>query len=125
MGLVMFGCATQETPQQRAARIEPMLSAAGFHVNAADTPEKYDALSKLTPFNLKFYPHNGKLHYWFADPLDCRCIFIGTQQNYDNYQQIRMSQQAAQEQEEAARMNEDAAQQEQMNFMMWPDPYFY
>ena len=29
----------QETPQQRAQRIEPMLAAAGFHVLAADTPE--------------------------------------------------------------------------------------
>jgi hypothetical protein len=118
------GCA--ETPQQRAQRIEPMLSAAGFHIHPADTPQRQEELTSMTPLKVRYYARNGKLHYWFADPTLCQCIYVGNEQSYQKYEQIRLQQQQAQREEAAAMMNEDAAQQEQMNFMMWPgDPFFY
>ena len=122
-----LGCAPQqETPVQRAQRLEPLLSAAGFHMHPADTPARQTQLNSLTPLKVRFYPYNGKMHYWFADPYYCNCIFAGNEAAYDAYQRERLQQQLASQQEMSAQMNEDAAQQENMNFMMWPpEPFFY
>ncbi|HVC45049.1 MAG TPA: hypothetical protein VND20_09550 [Candidatus Binataceae bacterium] len=122
-----LGCAAQpETPIQRAQRLEPLLSAAGFHMHPADTPARQNQLHTLTPLKVRFYPYNGKMHYWFADPDYCNCIFAGNATAYDTYQREKLQQQMANQQELSAQMNEDAAQQENMNFMAWPpDPFFY
>jgi hypothetical protein len=122
-----LGCATQpETPIQRAQRIEPLLAAAGFHMHPADTPARQNQLQTLTPLKVRFYPRNDKMHYWFADPYYCDCIFAGNEAAYDAYQRERLQQQMANQQESAAELNEEAAQQENMNYMIWPaDAVFY
>jgi hypothetical protein len=126
ISIVVAGCATQETPAQHAQRIEPMLSAAGFHVHPADSPARQAQLQSLTPLKMRFYPRSGKMHYWYADPYYCQCIFSGNEQAYDAYERIRLQQRMANQQVLSAQMNEDAAAQENMNFMAWPpDPYFY
>jgi hypothetical protein len=50
LGLVFFGCA--ETPQQRARRLEPMHSAARFHMLEADTPQRQQELTSHTPLKV-------------------------------------------------------------------------
>jgi hypothetical protein len=47
--------------------------------------------------------------------VNCHCVYVGGEKNYQQYEQIKLSQQAAQQEAEPARMNEEAAQQEQMN----------
>jgi hypothetical protein len=80
----------------------------------------------MTPLKVRFYPYNGKMHYWFADPVYCDCLFVGNEQAYQQYEQIRLQQQDVREQQQTAELNEDAAQQEQMNFGMWPgEPFLY
>jgi len=118
---LLAGCA--ETPQQRAERIEPMLAAAGFHMLAADTPDRIAETQRLTPLKVRYYLDNGKPRYWFNDPVNCHCVYVGGQKNYQQYEQIRLRQQAAQQEAQAAEMNEEAAQQEQMNMMLWPGPF--
>ena len=113
----------QETPQQRAERIEPMLAAAGFHMLPADTPERVAETQRLTPLKVRYFIDNGKPRYWFNDPVNCHCVYVGSEKNYQQYEQIRLSQQAARQEAEAAQMNEEAAEQEQMNMMMWPGPF--
>jgi hypothetical protein len=120
----LAGCSlVQETPQQRAERIEPMLAAAGFHMLAADTPERIAETQRLTALKLRYYIANGKPHYWFNDPVNCHCVYVGGEKNYQQYERIRLSQQAARQEAEAAQMNEEAAEQEQMNMMLWPGPF--
>jgi|HubBroStandDraft_5_1064220.scaffolds.fasta_scaffold212202_2 hypothetical protein len=120
VSIVAAGCATQETPVQHAQRIEPLLSAAGFRALPADTPARQAKLQSLTPLKIRFFPHNGKMHYWYADPYYCNCIFSGNEKAYDAYESIRTKQQIANEQEETSLNNEDAAAQENMDFMAWP-----
>ena len=121
----LTACATQETPTQRAQRIEPLLAAAGFHVHPADTPARVANLQTLTPLKVSFAPKDGKMRYWFADPVYCQCLYVGNQATYDRYQQLRLQQKLAEEQQETAQINESAAMQEQMDFGMWNDPFFY
>jgi hypothetical protein len=120
---LLAGCAVQETPQQRAARIEPMLAAAGFQMLPADTPSRVAETQRLTQLKVRYFIDNGKPRYWFNDPVNCHCVYVGGEKNYQQYEQIRLSQQAAQQEAQAAEMNEEAAQQEQMNMMLWPGPF--
>jgi hypothetical protein len=122
---LLAGCSVQETPQQRAERIEPMLSAAGFHMLPADTPSRIAETQRLTQLKVRYFIDNGKPRYWFNDPVNCHCVYVGGEKNYQQYEQIRLSQQAAQQEVEAARLNEDAMQEEQMNMMLWPGPFLY
>ncbi|HVB82066.1 MAG TPA: hypothetical protein VNE82_19220 [Candidatus Binataceae bacterium] len=120
---LLAGCFMRETPRQRAERIEPMLAAAGFRMLAADTPARIAETQRLTPLKLRYYIDNGKPRYWFNDPVNCHCVYVGGEKSYQHYEQIRLTQRAARQEEEAAQMNEDAAQQEQMNMMLWPGPF--
>lgn len=117
------GCA--ESAQHRADRIEPMLAAAGFHMHAADSDEHEQQLQNMTSLKLRYFFVNGKPRYWFVDPKFCKCIYVGDEENYQKYQQLRLQAQAAEREQRTAEMNEDAAQQEQMNMMMWPGPFFF
>ena len=58
----------QETPQQRAERIEPMLAAAGFHMLPADTPERVAETQRLTPLKVRYFIDNGKPRYLVQRP---------------------------------------------------------
>jgi hypothetical protein len=120
----LAGCA--ETPTQRAHRLEPVLSAAGFHMVPADTPERLQELDSHTPLKIRYYFASGKPHYWFADPYLCSCVYIGSETDFQKYQQLRLQQQLVEREQAAAAMNENAAEAEQFNWMMWPpSPYFY
>ncbi|MGH8012018.1 MAG: hypothetical protein ACREQ4_05925 [Candidatus Binataceae bacterium] len=110
---------------ERAHQLEPMLSAAGFRMYPADTPARMDELKSLTPLKMRYYPYKGKLHYWFADPKVCHCIYIGNAEDYQEFEKLKLEQERVKNEERAAEMNQEAAQQEQMNFMMWPmGPFF-
>jgi hypothetical protein len=124
LALITFFSACAETAIQRANRIEPMLSAAGFRMYPADTPARMAELKSLTPLKMRYYPYKGKLHYWFADPNVCHCIYIGNAEDYQKFEQLKLEEEMVQRQEAAAEMNQEAAEQEQMNFMMWPVPFY-
>lgn len=52
IGLVVLGGGCAYTQRQKAQQIEPMLSAAGFKMKIADTPEKLAKLQAMP--QLKF-----------------------------------------------------------------------
>jgi hypothetical protein len=118
----LAGCA--ETARQRALRLEPMLSAAGFHMVPADTPQRQHELEAHTPLKMRYYFANGRPHYWFADPYVCDCVYIGNEANYQQYQRLKAQEQMVRGEEAAAAMNQNAAEQEQFNWMMWPPSVF-
>ncbi|MGH7877997.1 MAG: hypothetical protein ACREQD_00720 [Candidatus Binataceae bacterium] len=112
------GCA--ETPTERANRIEPILAAAGFRLHPADTPERADDLKWRPALKVRYSMRNGKVYYWFADPVACQCLYVGSPEDYQKYEALRLQQQTVEREESAAAMNEDAALQQQSDFMMWP-----
>jgi hypothetical protein len=121
---VLAGCAG--TPSQRAHRLEPLLSAAGFHMVPADTMQRQKELASHTPLRMRFYFANTRPHYWFADPYVCNCVYVGNEAAFQKYQQLRLEQQMVEQEQSAAAMNENAAEEEQFNWMMWPpSPFFY
>jgi hypothetical protein len=94
---------------------EQLLSAAGFQMKLADTPQKVEHLQGLTSQKLVPHTRDGKLYYVYADPEFCKCLYVGNEPAYQKYQQLAIQQKLAQERLNAAAMNENAA----MNWGMW------
>ena len=88
LGMVLLlsaGCATV-TNDPRAT--QTMLEAAGFQVKTADTPEKRASLEGLTPHTLIRRERDGQTYYVDADPDACRCLYIGTDAQYQPYRKL-------------------------------------
>ena len=86
---------------------ENMLSAAGFKMVPADTPEKVAHLNSLPPDKITTVQRNGTLYYTFPDPKN-NILYVGQQPQYEEYQKLRLQNQMTQEQLSAAEMNENA-----------------
>jgi hypothetical protein len=123
LGVSLAGCASLEpqlpTPAERAEALEPMLSAAGFRVLPADTQEKLQHLNLLEPLKVQYYVgKTGAIHYYMADPYNCHCMYIGSEEAYQKYEQIKLNEKWNREEARSARENEMAAQEEEMNTQM-------
>jgi len=108
-GLVVLASACAYTQRHKAQQIEPMLSAAGFKMKLADTPEKLAKLRAVPQLKLKPLQRDGKLYYAYVDAAGCRCTYLGDQAAYQNYQILLQQQRNARDDTRAANVNDDAA----------------
>ena len=104
---------------QNAEDKEQLLAAAGFKMQLADTPEKLAHLKTLTQQKIVTHEKDGKNYYVYADATTCQCLYIGQDSNYQNFQQLQIQKNIAQEQQMSAEMNDDGA----MNWGMWGPGY--
>jgi len=106
----------KQTPQERADYLEPMLSAAGFDMIPANTPDKMAHLKTLPPLKVSYYDNKeGELRYWFADPDYCHCLYLGSQTEYQKFQDLRLQERMVRSEQEAADENYETSQQMQMD----------
>jgi hypothetical protein len=113
------GCATIR--RHDTLQTEQMLAAAGFRMKLADTPEKLAHLQTLTPRRLVPHRQADQLYYAYADPEVCRCLYTGTETQYQAYQQLALQQQRADEALMAAQANLNGS----MDWEMWgPWPWY-
>ena len=103
--LGVAGCAS---PQQQVAQKEDLLAAAGFQVRISDTPQRLAAMKRLPPNKFVTRVVNGIPVYQYADPLVCKCVYFGTQQNWAAYRQDVLAKQLADEAQMTAIMNQEA-----------------
>ena len=104
--LILTGCAMIE--KTNATDTEQLLAAAGFTMKLADTPEKLDNIAAMTQRKVVAHSENGTVQYAYADAEFCKCIYLGSEQNYQQYQKIAVE-------KNIARMNEDA----ELNWGAW------
>jgi hypothetical protein len=95
------GCAAIEKRDTEGT--EQLLSAAGFNIKPADTPEKLASLQvmkqhKVVRRELK----NGQLRFLYADATVCRCLYVGDEQAYQQYQKLAVQQENALMDQQAA-----------------------
>ena len=64
------------------------LSSAGFHAQFANDPAGQKAMRALPAHQFVAKGAGEELRYFYAEPQRCACIFVGTQQAYDNYREI-------------------------------------
>ena len=124
------------TPEQKAAQIEPMLSAAGFVMLPADTPKREQQIASLPPLEISYYVgRTGKLHYWMADPQYFKCMYLGSEGAYQRYEQMQQQQNWEEKENATARDEAGAAKQEETDAQIesfnpygglgWVGPGFY
>ena len=107
--LTIDALAACETQQQIVSKHEDNLAAAGFIVRPANTPEQKAMLNRLPPNQFERQVSGNTVHYVYADPLVCGCLYIGTQQAYDQYKLHQQQQNLANEQQMTAQMYSDPA----------------
>jgi hypothetical protein len=98
MALVFAGCASVQA--QRAQSMEAMLSEAGFQIRSADTPEALASLQSLPPRKLlvRSASEGGESQYAYADPTGCKCLYVGTEAQYQALRKLQQEGAAAAEQ---------------------------
>lgn len=102
--LAVTACAT---PQQRAVDREDLLSAAGFTVRPANTPERVASLRSLPANKMVQRIRGDSVRYVYADPLVCACLYVGDQAAFGRYRQEVFQRRLADEQAMTAQMNQN------------------
>ena len=103
---ILSACQTQ---QQLVSEKDDNLAAAGFIIRPANTPERQAMLAKLPPNHFVQRVKGDAVHYVYADPLVCGCLYVGSQQAYSQYKQHEQQQHLADEQQMTAQTYSDAA----------------
>jgi len=98
-----------QTPQQTVSQKEDNLAAAGFVIRPANTPERRAMLTKLPPNRFVQRMKGDNVHYVYADPLVCGCLYVGSQQAYNQYKRHEQEQHLADERQMTAQSYSDAA----------------
>jgi hypothetical protein len=81
--------AAEEAPSRPSLEKDSFyLSSAGFRVQFANDPAAQKALRALPAHRFVTSGVGDGLRYSYAEPQHCVCIFVGTQQAYDNYREI-------------------------------------
>jgi hypothetical protein len=107
--IAVLGLAACESQSALVAQKEDNLAAAGFVVRPANTPERVAMLNRLPPHRFVMRTNADVVHYVYADPLVCGCLYVGTQQAYSQYKLHQQQQQLADEQLMTAQNYSDAA----------------
>ncbi|HAB19821.1 MAG TPA: hypothetical protein PLX89_13935 [Verrucomicrobiota bacterium] len=87
---------------------ENLLSAAGFKVVPATTPQQQAHLKTLPPDKVTMVPRDGSVYYVYPDPAQ-QVLYVGQEAQYQEYQRLRLQNQLAEEKVEAAQMNSEAS----------------
>lgn len=97
--LLSAGC-TRQIVEER----QDLLSAAGFRVKPANTPERRASLRTLPEHQLVQQELNGREVWVYADPLVCDCLYVGTPQAHQRYSALKVQRDIASSQLMAAQM---------------------
>jgi hypothetical protein len=115
----VVGCAALREREIRD--VEDMLAASGFVMRLADTADKAVNLQGLPPHRLVLQQRDGQPYYVYADPEVCKCVWVGDQKAYGQFQRLRIQKEIADEQLASAEAFRDAA----FNWGIWgPWPWF-
>jgi hypothetical protein len=90
IALSVSGCATLDADGSRAT--ERILSEAGFQTKAPDAPDELARVNALMPRKIVRRERNGEAQYVYADPDVCKCVYTGTEQQYQEYRRLARQQ---------------------------------
>jgi hypothetical protein len=89
-------------------RKENMLSAAGFKMMPANTPQREEHLKSLPDDRLTTANLNGHNYFVFPDWAES-ALFVGQEPQYQHYQKMRLENQMGEERVHAAEITDDWA----------------
>ena len=101
--LFVAGCA-----EMGSANTTSLLSAAGFRARTPQTPKQQQMYAALPPYKVERATVQGHAFYVYKDEK-AGVAYVGREQEYQNYQQLAIQQQIAQNYYMAAEMDRAAA----------------
>jgi hypothetical protein len=107
--ILVAGCTTTKNTGN-------MLSASGFKLIVASTPQQEQKLKSLPPDKITLVQRNGKTYFVFPDKAHDR-IYLGTQREYQNYQQMLLDKKIAAQN----RVDADMASADGSGWEQWSD----
>ncbi len=111
--IALSGCQTIRDHNARSK--EEMLAAAGFRMKQALTPEQLANIQNMPQRKLVPHTKDGRVMYVYADAKACRCVYVGTEKNYQDYQRMVYRKELAEEQETTAEINSE----NRFNWDLW------
>jgi hypothetical protein len=91
-----------------SSNTESLLSAAGFRVRTPQTPKQQQIYAALPPYTVQRATVKGQVFYVYKDEK-AGVAYVSREQEYQQYQQLAIQQQIAQNQIAAAEMEQQAA----------------
>jgi hypothetical protein len=101
--LFVAGCA-----EMGSGNTTSLLSAAGFRVRTPQTPKQQQMYAALPPYKVERATIQGHVFYVYKDEK-AGVAYVGREQEYQNYQQLAIQQQIAQNYYTAVAMDRAAA----------------
>ncbi|HOO76675.1 MAG TPA: hypothetical protein PLI51_09110 [bacterium] len=106
LGLALSGCSIFGGSSTKST--EDLLTAAGFKLKLADTPEREAHLKTLPQRTVFPREQDGTVYYFFADAKQDR-LYRGTQEAYQSYQlELQAQKEDALDQELSEKEHDDA-----------------
>ena len=118
---VLTACAT---PSRRIINHENNLAAAGFTARPADTSERRALLAQLPAHKFVQRVKDDKVHYVYADPSVCKCLYVGTPAAYGKYQENKQSDARIKALKKDLKEHQNAAEDDDFNEQVYADPAF-
>jgi hypothetical protein len=85
LALLLSAATLDACQSQQALQQDNDLSAAGFTVRIANTAERQAMLNRLPPNRFVQRVNGDTIQYVYADPVECGCLYIGSQQAFNQY----------------------------------------
>lgn len=98
---ILTGCAAIERADHNAT--EQLLTAAGFKVLPANTPERQSKMAELKPYTIARQIRGNNVYYIYPDDQN-NFVLVGDQNAYSKYQQLVVQQQISDQNLMAAQM---------------------
>jgi hypothetical protein len=92
-----------------SANTTSLLTAAGFRARTPETPKQQELYAALPPYHVERATVKGKGVFYVYKDEKAGVAYVGREQEYQQYQQLAIQQQIAQDQYMAAQMQADAA----------------
>src|SRR3982074_729266 len=80
-----FAVPACQSPQQKIANKEDMMTAAGFKFVPANTPQRQANFKLLPAHKFARQIKDGRVFYVYPDPTVCVCLYVGDQNAYATY----------------------------------------
>lgn len=99
LAALVIGCSTTKST-------ESLLSAAGFKIIPATTPQQQAHLETLKPDKVTMVEREGTNYFVFPDAKS-QVLYVGHDAQYQEYQKLRLQKEMAAEQVQAAQLNQE------------------
>src|SRR5580658_4984097 len=103
---------------------EVFLKQAGFGQLEVETPEQLNTARNLPTYEIRHYPAQDGDVYWYYDPGNCECVFVGDEAAYQQYQGLTQQKNDIAEYE-AESQQQEAASLNLLSPTFFPAPVFF